>query len=129
VKVLVVQKGKQRYYSTGKTLSVDEWTVLAESKNRALSDIRRDLENSFSYIKTNVESLVNEHEFTFEALNIRLGKGLSDKTLGTAFQVKIETLLNENRIGSYNYYIDTLKAIEDFAGGNIPFENITAYAG
>ena len=125
VKVQVVQKGKQRYYTTGKTLSVDEWATLAESKNKALSDIRRDLENSFSYIKTNVESLVNEHEFTFEALNIRLGKGLSDKTFGTAFQAKIETLLNENRIGSYNYYKDTLKTIENFAGENIPFDYIT----
>ena len=84
VKVQVVQNGKQRYYSTGKTLSVDEWATLSESKNRTLSEIRSDLENSFSYVKTNVEALVNEHEFTFETLNIRLGKGLSDKTLGTA---------------------------------------------
>ncbi len=125
VKVQVVQKGKQRYYSTGKTLSNEEWTSLAETKNKLLSEIRRDLENSFSYIKSNVEALVNEHEFTFESLNVRLGKGLSDKTLGTAFQAKIETLLNENRIGSYNYYKDTLKAIEDFAGKNIPFDYVT----
>ena len=125
VKVQVIQKGKQRYYSTGKTLSTEEWESLAESKNKTLSEIRRDLENSFSYIKTNVEALVNEHDFTFESLNIRLGKGLSDKTLGSAFRAKIETLLNENRIGSYNYYKDTLKAIEDFAGKNIPFDYVT----
>ncbi|MBL7969650.1 MAG: site-specific integrase [Prolixibacteraceae bacterium] len=125
VKVQVIQKGKQRYYSTGKTLSTEEWETLAESKNKALSEIRRDLENSFSYIKTNVEALVNEHDFTFESLNIRLGKGLSDKTLGSAFGAKIETLLNENRIGSYNYYKDTLKAIEDFAGKNIAFDYVT----
>lgn len=125
VKVQVVQKGKQRYYSTGKTLSNEEWATLAETKNKLLSEIRRDVENSFSYIKSNVEALVNEHEFTFESLNVRLGKGLSDKTLGTAFQAKIEILLNENRIGSYNYYKDTLKSIEDFAGKNIPFDYVT----
>ena len=125
VKVQVIQKGKQRYYSTGKTLSVEEWNTLAESKTIILSDIRRDLENSFSYIKTNVESLISEHEFTFEALNIRLGKGFADKLLGTAFQAKIEMLLNENRIGSYNYYKDTLKAIENYAGKNIPIDYVT----
>ncbi len=125
VKVQVVQKGKQRYYSTGKTLSVDEWTTLPESKNRTISDIRRDLENSFSYIKKIVEPLVNEHEFTFDALNLRLGKGHANNTIGTAFQAKIESLLNESRIGSYNYYKDALKTIEDFAGKNIPFEYVT----
>jgi integrase/recombinase XerD len=125
VKVQVIQKGKQRFYSTGKTLSIDEWEKVFGSKNKTLSDTRRDLENSFSYIKKNVEPLVNEHEFTFEALNIRLGKGLADNTLGTAFQAKIESLLDENRIGSYNYYKDTLNTIDDFAGKNIPFEYVT----
>ena len=125
VKVQIVQKGKQRYYSTGKSLSVEEWETLAETKNKSLSEIRQDLENSFSFIKKIVEPLVNEHEFTFDALNLRLGKGFGDNTLGAAFQAKIESLLSENRIGSYNYYNDTLKTIEDFAGKNIPFEYIT----
>ena len=98
---------------------------MAETKNKSLSEIRQDLENSFSFIKKIVEPLVNEHEFTFDALNLRLGKGFGNNTLGTAFQAKIESLLSENRIGSYNYYSDTLKAIEDFAGKNIPFEYIT----
>jgi integrase len=125
VKVQVVQKGKQRYYSTGKSLTNEEWDVLAETKNRSLSEIRRDLENSFSYVKSEVEPLVNEHEFTFDALNLRLGKGNSNNTLGTAFQAKIDSLLSENRIGSYNYYCDTLKTIENFAGKNILFEYVT----
>ena len=125
VKIQVVQNGKQRFYSTGKSLSVDEWEKLPESKSKTLSDTRRDLENSFSLIKTNVEPLVNEHEFTFDALNLRLGKGIADHTLNTAFQAKIESLLKENRIGSYNYYKDTLKVIEEFAGKQISFDYVT----
>ena len=89
-----------------------------------MSDIRRDLENSFSLIKTNVEPLVNEHEFTFDTLNLRLGKSVNH-TLNTAFQSKIESLLEENRIGSYNYYKDTLKVIEEFAGKQISFDYVT----
>ena len=125
VKIQVVQNGKQKFYSTGKSLSVDEWEKLPESKSKVLSDIRRDLENSFSLIKTSVEPLVNEHLFTFEALNLSLGKGIADKNLNTAFQSKIESLLQENRIGSYNYYKDTLKVIEEFAGKHILFNYIT----
>lgn len=125
VKVQVVQKGKQRYYTTGKSLLVEEWETMAETKNKSLSDTRRDLENSFSFIKKIVEHLVNEHEFTFDALNLRLGKGFGNNTLGTAFQAKIESLLSESRIGSYNYYMYTLKTIEDFAGKYIPFEYVT----
>ncbi|KAA6324799.1 Tyrosine recombinase XerC [termite gut metagenome] len=125
VKIQVVQNGKQKYYSTGKSLSEDEWELLPESKSRKLSEIRKDLENSFSMIKVNVEALVNEHEFTFDVLNLRLGKGLASHTLNAAFQAKIETLLEENRIGSYNYYKDTLKTIEEFAGKQIIFDYVT----
>jgi len=125
VKIQVVQNGKQRFYSTGKSLSVDDWEKLPESKSKILSDIRRDLENSFSLIKTNVEPLVNDHEFTFDTLSIRLGKGNADHTLNTAFKAKIESLLNENRIGSYNYYKDTLKVIEEYAGKQILFDYVT----
>jgi hypothetical protein len=94
VKIQVVQNGKQRFYSTGKSLSVDEREKLPESKSKILSNTRRNLENSFSLIKSNVEPLVNEHEFTFDALNLRLGKG-TDHTLNTAFQAKIESLLKK----------------------------------
>jgi integrase len=125
VKIQVVQNGKQRFYSTGKSLSADEWEKLPESKSRILSDIRRDLENSFTLIKTNVEPLVNEHEFTFDALNLRLGKGVFNHTFNTAFQAKIELLLKEDRIGSYNYYKDTLKSIEEFAGKHVLFDYVT----
>jgi integrase len=125
VKIQVVQNGKQRFYSTGKSLSVDEWEKMPESKSKILSDIRRDIENSFSVIKTNVEQLVNEREFTFETLNMRLGKGLANNLLNTAFQAKIESLFEENRIGTYSYYKDSLKAIENFAGKNILFDSIT----
>lgn len=125
VKVQVIKKGKQRYYSTGKSLLIDEWETMAETKNKSLANTRRDLENSFSFIKKIVEPLVNEHEFTFDALNLRLGKGFGNNTLGTAFHAKIESLLSENRIGSHDYYLYTLKAIEEFAGNYIPFEYVT----
>lgn len=124
VKIQVVQNRKQKYYTTGKSLSEDEWQKVPKTRSHKLSAIRKDLENSFSIIKTNVEFLVNENKFTFEALSIRLGRGLS-RTINDAFNVKIKSLLNEDRIGTYQYYKDTLNAIEKFAGKNIPISSIS----
>lgn len=124
VKIQVVQKRKQKYYTTGKSLSEDEWQKVPKTRSHKLSAIRKDLENSFSIIKTNVEFLVNENKFTFEALSIRLGRGLS-RTINDAFNVKIKSLLNEDRIGTYQYYKDTLNTIEKFAGKNISISSIS----
>ena len=124
VKVQVVFNRAQRYYGTGKTLSAEEWDLLPHTKSRNLSAIRKDLENSFSIIKSNVEELVSENTFSFDALNTRLGRGASG-TLNDAFKAKVESLLEENRIGSYNYYKDTLKFIENYAGKNIQLSAVT----
>ena len=71
-------------------MSIDEWEKLPKSKGKILSDTRRDLENSFSLINTNVEPLVNEHVFTFDELNLKLRKGIVGHSLNSAFQTKIE---------------------------------------
>ena len=47
VKIQVVQNRKQRYYSTGKNLTVEEWEKLFDSKSKGLADIRRDFGEQF----------------------------------------------------------------------------------
>ena len=86
-------------------------------------EIREDLSNSFSIIKQNVEILANDSEFSFDALNVRLGRSMSD-TLNTAFQTKIELLFENGQIGSYQYYKATLNSIERFAGAKIQFSSV-----
>ena len=51
VKVQVIYNRKQKYYSTGQELSIEEWKLLPNSKIRKLSTVRSNLENSFSIIK------------------------------------------------------------------------------
>lgn len=51
VKIQVIHNRKQKYYSTGKELSKEDWEILAESKSRRLIEIRASVENSFSIIK------------------------------------------------------------------------------
>lgn len=47
VKIQVIHNRKQKYYSTGKELSREDWENLAESKSRRLIEIRSSIENSF----------------------------------------------------------------------------------
>jgi integrase len=124
VKIQVVHNRKQRYYPTGKDLTLDGWEKLRDTKSKNLIEIRRDLQHSFDKVKDAVQQLEFEDAFTFDALNSRLSKGSSD-TINTFFQAKVESLLQENRIGSYNYYKDSLNAVERFAGENIPVAAIT----
>ena len=124
IKIRVTQNRIRKYYSTGKALSKDDWEKLPESKSKKMLAIRSDVQNSFDKIKEAVQQLEYEDDFSFENLNTRLGKAVN-KLLNTAFQAKIEYLLKENRIGSYNYYKDTLKSIEEFAGKNISLDYIT----
>ncbi len=125
VKIRVTFKRERKYYSTGKNLSTEEWEKLSDTKSKKQISVRTDIQFSFDKVKNAVIQLERDDNFSFTALNIYLGQSSADNTLGIAFHAKIESLLSENRIGSYNYYRDTLKTIEDFAGKNIPFEYIT----
>ena len=124
IKVRVTYKRVRKYYATGKTLSGEEWEKLPDTKSKSLISIRMDIQNSFEKIKNVVQELEYESGFSFDALNARLNKAVSD-TINTAFNAKIQALLDNGQVGSYLYYKDALKSIEQFAGARIPFESIT----
>ena len=94
------------------------------SKSKALIDVRLDIQNSFSKVRTAVQELENGNGFSFDALNNLLKKCVSD-TLNIAFTNKINELLNNNQIGSYIYYKDVLNSVEKFAGKNIQITAVT----
>lgn len=124
VKIRVTFKRVRKYYSTGKMLSVDDWGRLPNTRSHELGEIRKDIENSFSLVKANVIALAEKGEFTFDALNVRLSRNTGD-TINTAFRVKIDNLLKEERIGTMLYYDNILKNVEKFGGEQIPFDYIT----
>lgn len=124
VKVQVLYKRIQKYYATGKELSVKDWDRLPETKTSDLTKIRNSIKNSYDLVLKSVEELANRGDFTFDALNIRLGKATGD-TVNTAFRAKIDMLKEEERIGTMMFYDNILKGVEGFAGTKIPFENIT----
>ena len=125
VKIQVIHNRKQKYYSTGKELSKEDWEILAESKSRRLIEIRASVENSFSIIKSQVEALAERGDFCFDALSMRLGR-CTGTTLNTAIQGKIDAFKLNGQVNSYYNYRSTLKSIERFAGGSVPFSAVSA---
>ncbi len=124
IKVQVVYKRIQKYYSTGKEISIEEWDKLPKSKSRTYINLKESIENSFSLVKSNVEDLAGKGLFSFDALNSRLAMGACD-TLNISFKAKISLLKKEDRIGTMLYYENILVGIESFAGKSISFQSVT----
>lgn len=124
IKVQVVCKRLQKYYSTGKEVSPSDWEKLPDTKSRKLLDIRESIFNSFSLVKENAEALIEKGEFSFDALTVRLGKAVGD-TVNSAFEAKIATLKNEERIGTMLFYDNILKGVISFAGNKVSFDTIS----
>ncbi|EKT3967447.1 site-specific integrase [Flavobacterium psychrophilum] len=124
VKIRVTYKRARTHYSTGKELTIKEWESLSSIKSRELKTIRESIENSFSLVKSNVETLAEKGNFSFDILNLRLSKTTGD-SLNIAFRLRIENLLKEDRIGSMLVSQNVINNIELFGGTNIFFESVT----
>ena len=126
VKILVTYRRVQKYYSTGKELLPIEWVKLPRSRSPKLLEIRSDINGSFDLIKKQTQELTDKGEFSFDLLNLRLGRGHGD-TLNSIFRHRIKMLKDEQRIGNMLWYSNVLKSIERFASRRIPLVNITIH--
>ena len=124
VKIKVYYQRKPKYYSTGICMTKQEWEKLPESKSSENRKIKQAIESSFSLVRINVEALAEKGTFSFNTLNLRLGKATGD-TLNSAIRAKIEELKDEERIGTMQFYQTTLVMVEEVGGKNIPFNAIT----
>jgi len=124
VRIQVTSRRVQKYYNTGKEITKDEWERLISTRVPELVKIRNQVKKSFDLIVNSIEELASKGEFTFENLNIRLGRA-SGGTVNDAFRAKITNLEAEGRVGSMSYYSGILSSIGKFAGNNIVFESIT----
>lgn len=125
IKVQVVFRRKQKYYSTGKELSKEDWDRLLKAKSRLLTEIRSDIESSFSNVKQHINELIQKGEFNIETLSIRLGRQMKDMNLHSAFSLKMKELKDNEQASTYLSYQSALKSLESFGGTYIPLERIT----
>ncbi|KAA6323943.1 Tyrosine recombinase XerC [termite gut metagenome] len=124
VKIRVTYKRMRKYYSTGKSLSLEEWGKLPETKSMKLIATRSDIQNTFERIKKVIIELEHGIGFTFDALNLRLGKA-NTGTINDAFRAKIEDMINAGSVGNAEVYKNSLTRMEHFGGELIAFESIT----
>lgn len=122
VKIEVVFQRRQKYYSTGQDVTVDEWESFQTIRKMPKKLIS--IENSFRLIRDEVEKLAEKGEFTYNALELRLGR--SATSINSAIKLKMAELIKSGKINSYYRYQSTLRGIERFAGNNILFTDIDA---
>lgn len=121
VKIEVIYRRVQKYFPTGKDVSLEEWENLWTS--RKLSRKCTSIENSFHLVRNAVERLAEKGQFTFQRLEVILGRGSG--TVNMIMQQRMKELMNQGRINSYYRFRSTLNALEKFAGKNIQLENVT----
>lgn len=124
VKIRVTYKRSRKYYSTGKNLELNEWDLLPITKSRVLKEVRESIENSFSLVKSNVEAIAEKGGFSFDALNVRLGRASGD-SVNSALKARIQNLKREDQISTMQLSEYLLKSLELFSTKELDFENIT----
>lgn len=124
VKIRVTHRRKHQYFSTGKSLSEEEWGRLETTRLRSLLDTRKDIENSFDLVKSAVEDLAYKGDFSHARLCARM-KSVSVETVNDLINKKREELNSNGQIGTMFVYSTLLKNITNFAGNSIQFEDVT----
>ena len=102
VKIRVTYQRKQVYYPTGKSMSEDVWKSLNVSRRSDIVSERKDIENSFSLVKSAAQELIETGIFTIDMLNVWMSRGQS-ASLKTAIETKISQLRKEAKIGVLTY--------------------------
>ena len=70
VKIEVVCRRVQKYYPTGKDVTIEEWEKMW--KGRRVTEKYRSIENTIYIVRTAVEHIANKGRFSFMDLNKRL---------------------------------------------------------
>ena len=124
VRIRVTYLRQRKYYPTGKDLTADQWDALPTTKNRELSAVRKDIENSYNIIRSAVEELASNGDFSLDALNARF-KLAPSLSINTMFAARLDELKSRGRVGNMTVYYATLKGIERFAGTHVRLSSVT----
>ena len=124
VKLRITYQRKQVYFSTGVSVTSEEWDVLFTSKKKELVEKRELIQSSFNNMVEKVKVLTTADDFTFEGLNKLRNKNTSN-LLADSFKAKIDSLQKSNKISTAEWYTYSLKSFESFKGNQIKLTDIT----
>lgn len=116
VKTRVTYDYKQKYYTTGVTLPIDQWQRLPKARDYNLAEIRRSVEASAKVIYNVIVQLCELNSFSFDRLDTLLGKG-NKESVNTAFKNKIQELTDTNKLNTAEFYQGALNAFVCFKCG------------
>lgn len=122
VKIEVIHNRVQKYYSTGVDLPASDWKRISYSKK--FPECHSGIIERFKRIASEVDAMMERGTFSFEALDIRLGKP-ANQTLNSLLDSMMVKFKEEGRINSYYRCRSTLKSVERFAGDEVPFSAMT----
>ncbi|MDR2038563.1 MAG: hypothetical protein LBQ60_11635 [Bacteroidales bacterium] len=79
VKIRFTQNRVRKYYTTGKILTKQEWEKLSDQPMpKYLKEARTNIQNPFNRAKSTLIDLINRGGLSFDALNSRLSKVLTN---------------------------------------------------
>ena len=78
VKIKGYYQKRPKYDSIGICMTKEEWNKLPGSKSFEYRKIKQAIESCFSLVRMNVEALAEKGIFSFNTLNLRLGKATGD---------------------------------------------------
>jgi integrase len=106
----------QKYYPTGAEMTINDWQRLPKAKDPQLVEARRSIEASAKVIFNAVVQLCELSAFSFDRLNILLGKGKGE-TVNALFKAKIDGLKSAGQLGTAEYYEGALNGFICFKCG------------
>lgn len=123
VKIEVVWHRKQKYFSTGIDMTLEQWNRAAV-KSRMTEEMEA-VEDCYNRIRNEVSEMLNKDCFSLATLELRMGRQ-TRFNVNSAFNSWMQECRKNGRINSYYRYRSTLLNLEKFAGKNIPFSAVTS---
>lgn len=123
LKLRITFKGRRKYYSTGFSVTENEWT----KANSTTGELKyRKLRNDIALIETRASKVVECIDtFTFDKFeNEFFAKPIKYKNLSSVFASEIEKLEQENRFGTASSYRSSISSLIKFKR-RISFSDIT----
>jgi site-specific recombinase XerD len=129
-----MHKGNSKYFPVlfeGKrvALTEDEWTRIrsTEKTSGELRKIKETIGRAEYTARTVVEGITlhGKRPFTFERFIIEYNAGGKSSSFFKLFDSYLDSLLAEDRIGTYNSYKNARSAMWDFLGKEVQVEDIT----
>ncbi len=111
-----------KYYSSGYSFTPDEWDNLPDSRSKNNIETRNLIISGFEFIEGFVKDLKND--FTFELLNIRMGRGKADSVFDV-FEAKKNQLYEDGKLNTSDWYKYAAKNLYDFTKKDLKFKDIT----